>query len=1504
MKNILSFAIIAILLIIGIVAIAGNFKLKHTIPEMTPTDFDYKKAWEEIDSLDKIRHYKDADKKVDELIKQAKADGENAHFVKALSYKAKYTAVLSEENPYTPVVNMYKKEIAAAKSPVKAILQSTLATIYERFAEENRYRLRDVNNTDDKPNPDDIYTWSLKDITEAAFDNYDKSLEDKTLKSLPVADFDVLINGKAEDSNLRPTIYDVLAHRAIDYYVNERSYLSGNFTRFYLTSSAAFGTVEAFLKTDFKKDGELAGKYKAVLLFKDILAFHKDDKDPSALVDADLKRLKFARYNSTQADKDELYISALKNLQKKYKEHEAFAEIAAYLGDEFYSRGSSYQPITNEATKWDWKHAFSLYEEGIKNFPDSYGGKLCQQQQARLMQKALRFGAEKVQLPNQKSLAWVEFRNVKHLYLKIIPVGEEFRKAISRNGYKPTIDTLNTLQALKTWEIDLPVDGDLHQHRTEIVLPALPEGEYFILASDNEYFSYEHQAVGLLFTRVSNISFFTKTRKNGQEYFYVVDRETGKPMRDVKAEFFHSEYNPKTRKYEGKKAGEGKTDANGIVLNRTGTFKYFSVKFSKDGDYLWLDDSFYDRVKEEDKTRKRLYTQFFLDRAIYRPGQTVYFKGVLYEKDYRGIPTIVTNEKVTITFKDANYQEVASLDLESNEYGTINGSFQAPTGGLTGQMHLTTNFGREYGNRKFFRVEEYKRPKFEVAVNPVEGSYKINDDIKVTGNAKAYAGNNIDGAKVTYAVRRKTIYPYWRWWWGYLPNDNGTTIKFGETVTDSDGNYEIIFKAEPDYTKDEKQSPQFNYEVDVTVVDITGETHTKKANVSVGYIALRADINVPEQINKAELTTFDISTKNLNGVFEPAKGNVTIYPLKTPNRIFKNRLWSRPDVYSMTQDEFYENILSYPYKDEDDFRKWEKGAAIANENFDTKESKTLALSKKQLKSFKPGKYVVEMKTKDKFGKEIEVTKFFELFDFDVVGVPANVKEWFYADNKAYEPGSTASVYYGSAYHRIFALFEVYDNEQKLIKSEWRGIRNMQKFNIPILEEHRGNIGVSLTFVTDNRGFTTTHYIKVPWTNKNLNIEYSTFRDKLLPGQEEEWQVKISGHKKEKVAAELVAGMYDASLDAFASNHWGMNLFPTRRPSDRTGFASNFSTGTSALTADKWQPYFPARSRDYPSLNMFELDYAARNNYRRGSVMDYAGAPAPKMMKRESVAMNAMEESDDLEEMVVAGNVALDDAANNDGENQGEEDFSDVKVRTNLNETVFFKPNLQTDAEGNVIIKFKMNEALTRWNFMVFGHTKDLATVSSRKEVVTQKELMVVPNPPRFFRENDVIYFTAKVSNLSETDLEGAATLQLFDALTNEPIDADLENTNPVIAFNAKQGQSAPLSWKLKIPDSGLSGVVHRVIAKAGNFSDGEESVLPVLTNRMLLVETMPMSVKGGQSKDFTFKGMNKMSTSKTLKNHKATLEFTSNPAWYAVQALPYLMEYPYQCTEQVYSRYY
>jgi uncharacterized protein YfaS (alpha-2-macroglobulin family) len=1508
MKQILVTLTVA-LLTIGIVITALGFH--NPVSQMNNNFYDYDKLWSEVDSLEKIRQFKTSQKKVEEIYAQAKKDKNDQQVVKSVFYKARYKTYF-EDDPYNSMVNLYKEELENSNETTKAIFHSLLGTFYSKYLDNNRWKLRNVTTTDKKPSPNDIETWSSKDLTEAAFKHFKASVQNKKLANLPIEDFEILIK-KGENKELRPTLFDVLGHRALDFFTNERSYLNKPADKFEINNAATFGDVATFVTTKFEQKESLSEKFETLLLFQTLLDNHKNDGTPAALVDTDLKRLKYVKSHAILADKDELYLNALNALKKKYKKNEVAAEIAVHIGNEFYQTGQKYDKYDKEQRyKWDWKRAFEEYEEAIRDFPDSHGGKLAQYHQARLMQKQLAVGAEKVNIPNQNILAWIDYKNVSKVHFKIVKVDEKTTDSFRGKNRFEQLVILNKLPVYKNWVTDLPDDGDLHQHRTEIKIDALPAGEFYVLASDNEYFSSEYQAVAQMFLRVSNLSYFSKSRKNGLNQFYIVNRGTGRPMEGVTVEFYRNKYNSLTRKYNIESIGEAISDKEGKVTNPSNEKQRYYVKLRKGDDYLNFNNrTHYEYVYKEDTVSKTTATELFLDRAIYRPGQTIYFKGLLLEKNYKGIPKIMANQKVTVKLFDTNAQEVVEREFTSNEFGTFNGSFTAPKGGLLGQMYLRSSFG-VYSNNKYFRVEEYKRPKFEVKFDELAGSFKLNETINVTGQAQAYAGNNIDNAKVTYRVTRNVSYPYWRWWWGYPPTVGSQEITHGETTTDANGKFKIDFTAIPDYSQKESSSPQFNYEVSVDVIDITGETHSQTTNVSVGYITMRADVLVAQQVNKADFDSIVISTKNLNGAYEAAKGLITIYPLKAPNRIFKERLWEKPDRPSMNKEAFYASLPSYNYADENKPINWEEDVPVLMKNFDTDKSKAIVFTKKEQKKWKPGQYKVVLKTQDKFGKAIEVIKIFEVFDLKAAKVPDNVNSWFYVEDKAYEPGEEVAVFFGSAYYRSFLLYEIYDTDRNLIRSEWIVANNIKQVRIPILESYRGNIGVSLTFITDNRNFDLGKNINVPWTNKDLTVEYETFRDKLLPGQKEEWRIKISGNKKEKIAAEVVAAMYDESLDAFAANNWYFNPYPSSYPTDRTDFQDNFTSVSSSLIAQGWQPSFPYVTRTYPKLNLFNIFNGPRNY--SGKTYVHNLDPSLRMRESRSVpiaapAMSApvMEAEESMDEMVLSDvkNGAFEPVKESKKpSNSPKEDVSDVKVRTNLNETVFFKPELKTDSEGNVIINFTMNEALTRWKFLLFAHTKDLSSATSIKKVITQKDLMVQPNPPRFLRENDEIYFTAKVSNLSEGDLTGTAQLQLFDALTMKPIDALLKNDAATINFDAKKGQSAPLSWKLNIPDSGLSGVLYRVVAKAGKYSDGEENALPVLTDRMLITETMPMSVRGGESKDFTFKAMAKASKSTSLKHHKATLEFTSNPAWYAVQALPYLMEYPYQCTEQIFSRYY
>ena len=506
---------------------------------------------------------------------------------------------------------------------------------------------------------------------------------------------------------------------------------------------------------------------------------------------------------------------------------------------------------------------------------------------------------------------------------------------------------------------------------------------------------------------------------------------------------------------------------------------------------------------------------------------------------------------------------------------------------------------------------------------------------------------------------------------------------------------------------------------------------------------------------------------------------------------------------------------------------------------------------------------------------------------------------------------------GSTLQNVYAIVEIAFKGKILEHKNIQLNNEIKTFSFPIKESYKGGIEINYVIVNKNRSYTATQYITVPYEDKSLNIEWITFRDKLLPGQKEQWKLKISGTNKDKVAAELLATMYDASLDAFLPHSFNFYLSQSNFNGFLGSYGSDaFGIKNSDLYSSKdWNKYKDYASHGYDDLNLFGLSlggyrrmYYARNEMKGLSMSSISkkemNVPAPQMLAEDaSDAISA------------AGNAGMNDKMANSEKEKNGTDLSkpikkpEVTPRTNLNETAFFLPQLQTDADGNIIINFQMPEALTKWNFLGLAHTKDLHYQYFTKSVVTQKELMVTPNAPRFLREGDKMEFTTKISNLSDRDLSGKAELVLYDAATMKEITSKMmeavagkSNTIGERNFSVEKGKNTAVSWMIQIPE-GIDAVTYKVIAHADNFSDGEQASLIVLPNRMMVTETMPLWVRGESKKTFTFdKLLN--NKSKTLKNYNLTLEMSSQPVWYAVQALPYMMEYPYECAEQLFSRYY
>jgi hypothetical protein len=1484
-------------------------------PMMPPDTSDYQELWKQVDEFNSKGLPQSALKVVEQIYAAAKKNKDAGDFIKALIHKMRFLQEVEEET-LVKVQKELMDELKASEFPISPVLHSMLAEQYWNYYQANRWRILKRTTTSEDFKQDDIRTWDARKIVETVVLYYGKSLENaEKSKKIAIDVFDEIIHKGTHSRRYRPTLYDFLAHRAIDFYMNSEAGLTQPKYQFTLNNKDYFLTAGEFSKLELTSKDTLSFHFYALRYLQDLIKFHLHDQDPEALVDADLKRLHFVYQNAVISNKDIIYEEVLRQMLDKYKKNPVAAEIYYELALLYDRLGNQYKPGISDDYKWHKKKAHELCREAINTYPGSIGTINCQslihQIEARLLQLTL----EKVTVKNEPARGLLNYRNMDKVYLKIVKTNRDEIQEKERLRHQDKVAYFLNKEAVKQWEVALPEDKDYQTHAAEIKIQNLDWGMYMVLAANTRDFDYKNNVVAYTVFVISNIAYINRTRSDKGLEFYLVDRDTGQPLGNARVQVWERTYDNVARRYVEEKGKNFTADKNGYFNISFGTQKnnYFYLEFinGNEEDRLFVDRNF-SLNQPYDPHRKQTRTTFFTDRAIYRPGQTVYFKGIMLNVDPGASENthILKNYRTQVTLFDVNHQKVSHLDLQTNEFGTFSGTFQLPVGRLNGNMSIADSYGSVY-----FYMEEYKRPKFKVTFKSLEKTYRLEDVVTVEGEAKAYAGYNIDNAEVKFRVVRNVYYPY-PWYFyrygGWIPPSQAMEITSGETITDANGVFKVTFEAIPDLTLSKDIKPAFCFTVYADVTDINGETQSSQKLVYIGYTALKLSINLPEQLDKEQKETkVSINSTNLSGDFVKAEGDITIYKLKAPDRVFRERLWQKPDKFTINEKEYHDLFPNDVYKDEDNITKWEKEKQVFYTKFDTGELKEFKLS--GLQQWKTGRYLAEMQSKDRLGNEIKEIKYFTLFSEKGNQAPYQLLDWFTVPKGTVEPGETAVILIGSSDKNVRVIYEI-EHRDRIVNTRYLTLDNEQKrITIPIHEEHRGNVGVHFTFVKHNRLLTHSVNIQVPWSNKNLDISFATFRNKLYPGEKEEWRIKIRGSKGDRVAAEMVASLYDASLDAFRVNSWAFSAFPYQYL--RYGWATNpyFSTITTGYIG-KLQEYSSTVSKSYDQLNWFGFYWweGGYSRYKSKRAMP-AGAVAPAEGTREPEATRApgraemvADEATLSEEINVAA-AAPPVKKKNGGEEPPEKKAAakevPIQIRKNFNETAFFYPHLQTTPEGDVVIAFTIPEALTQWKMMGFAHTKELEYGFVYNELVTQKDLMVVPNTPRFFREGDTLVYTSKITNLSGEELAGIARLQLFDAVTMQPVDALFKHNDPEKSFTAKKGQSALVSWTLQIPED-LDAVTYRLTAKSGRFSDGEEQAVPILKNRMLVTESLPLPVRAKQTKSFTFKKLTEAAASKTLKHHRLTLEFTSNPVWYAVQALPYLMEYPHECLEQVFSRYY
>lgn len=1479
--------------------------------------FNYSTAWKKVDELvNKKGLTESALKEVKTIYEVAKKEKNNGQLIKALVFRVNLQQ-LKEEDADVKAIKEIEKEISISAEPVKSILSNFTAEAYWQYVQNNRWKFYDRTNTTAFVK-DDLETWAIDDFHKKISSLYLNSIQnEKLLQQTKLDEFDPIIS-KGNMRHLRPTLFDLLANRAIAYFENDERSITKPADAFEISTASAFDPAADFITRKFVTTDSLSLQHKASLLYQRLIAFHLNDTKNDALVDVDLHRIQFVNRYSTHPSKNELYRQSLNHLLSQYNNQPVVAQAAYMLAQDYADYAATYdfkKHKADDATnpRYYYQKAAALCKQFINQKEESEGKANCNSLLSQIENKDISIISEKVNIPGKPFRSLLSYRNISKAYFRIVKMDKKaFEELQNRNWEDEYWKKLTALPAVQNFNYALPASDDHQTHSTEIKVSQLPVGTYMLLASGDANFTLSKNILAAQFFHVSNIAWM----HSGDEFF-VVNRESGQPLAKANIILWEQKYNYDQSKNIYTKAATYTSNANGnFRVTKTPDNNSYSrtLEIQYEKDVLHLDDRAYAYVyrgkKEEIDEAKNRRTFFFTDRSIYRPGQTVYFKGIVTTRDaLSGKPKVVEGLKAKIMLYDANSEKIDSITVTSSEYGSYSGKFTLPVGKMNGSFRLEENIT---GGSTNFSVEEYKRPKFYVEYQPVKESYRVNDNIKITGNAKAYAGNNIDGALVKYRVVRqpRLLYPWLSWKWGW-PQMQEQEIAHGEVKTKEDGTFEIEFTAIPDKQVRKELEPVFDYKIIADVTDLNGETRSGETTVSIAYKSLQLQISLPhgEMMVADSLKFINIATQNIMGEFVKSNVTVSIHKLNAPTRLIKDRYWNQPDQFVLNEKEYLSDFPNDEYNNETEKESWTKLEKVYEKKDSSTANGQWTIVNGQLK---PGWYIIEAITKDKDGNEVKNQTYVQLVDNKTKNTISPEYVWKLPAVVTAEPGTSANLSFGSSASDVY-LVQI-DPKDDLSNLRYYQLSNEQKqITVPVTEKERGGFGYSYSFVKHNRFFSFTRYVSVPWSNKELSISYETFRDKTLPGSEEQWKVKISGYKGDKVAAELLTSMYDASLDQFQPHSWNKpDLFPVNYINNSwsaAGFTQITSWKKEWEAKQNWKS-FNKRYDELTGVGSIILGDGRVERLLQGKMagVQIQAMAAPKLElsfgDTDTQHFNFKTNKVKFEpNKFTPPQIVPDD-------NETKPDES-IQIRKNFNETAFFFPDLKTDEEGNISFSFTMPEALTKWKWLLLAHTKDLSLGLSEKSIITQKELMVQTFAPRFLREGDRFEFSAKISNLTDKEITGQSGLQLFNTSTMQPVDGWFQNTFPVQHFTVAAGQSTVVKFRTDVPYNFNEALTYRIIAKgapAGGMvkavSDGEEATIPVLTNRMLVTETLPLPMRGDGTKNFVFTKLLNSEQSESLTQHKFTIEFTSNPVWYAVQALPYLMEYPYDCAEQTWNRFY
>jgi len=1238
---------------------------------------------------------------------------------------------------------------------------------------------------------------------------------------------------------------------------------------------------------------------RACAVLADLEAWHAGRGDREAALEARLERLRLLNGHFTREEDRALIRKDLTD------------RLPAYRGVPWYAMGLSVLAgfTEDEEAPDALVRARALAVEGYKAYPSSPGGECCNAIRARIDAPSYDLEAMGSDAPSKRSIR-IRHKNLGSLTLRAVPFDLLERIARARDyNLLPRWDEAKVLLAkppAASWKVDLPGTPDYRTHDTYVTPPPLKPGLYVVGASARGDFQTAGNRIEAVVMVVSDLVMVRRDDGDGGHEVTVLDGESGRAVSGAEVLLYRYDWQTGHRVVDRKTTG-----ADGTVRFTRGDASGSHFLVAKKGDALAFDESylgFYKPSAPSEVSASLIYT----DRSIYRPGQKLYWKVLAY----RGRPDLgrylaTAGTSVSVTLYDLNNNPAAQATVSTNAYGTASGEFVVPPGRPLGGWRLQSS----PNGSASVRVEEYKRPTFEVAFKDPAAPLRLNRPATLTGEAKYYFGLPVVNGSAAWTVKRVPVYP---WWWSWYYGGGATqsqTVASGVSPLKEDGTFEVAFTPSAD-EREAGSGVSFNYSLSADITDEGGETRTATRAFRLGFVSVEARISADSGFfREGQAAALTVSRSDLNGTPRAGKGSWRLLALQQPAKALlpaDQPLLEAPGKGTpepvRTAGDRLRPRWSPDYNAARVLRSWEDGVEKGR---GVLEHDAKGLGAIALPALPSGPYRLRYETVDEFGAPCSTQ-----FEFVVAAArpPLALPFFLAAEESSVPVGGTARFFVHSGLEGQVLSFERYRDGKVLERRRIEAGRDGALVEFPVREGDRGGFAVRLTLLRDYQLVTETESVFVPWDDRQLSVEFATFRDKLRPGGTETWRIAVKapgGKAAEAGAAELLAYMYDKSLDLFAPHHppSPLGLYPSH--AGVGGLEASLRQAPQVYSDESgWynSPSCPSFQDDrlhfYDGYGIGGPGYRGRMAYGgvggvEGGVMAEA-IPPPAPAAAPMAKMAARDEA-----------VAQRKAASEEAPREKEADATaaappaggEVQLRSNFAETAFWQPHLLTDRDGTALVEFTVPDSVTSWNVWVHAVTKDLKAGSLHKETRSVKDLMVRPYVPRFFREGDQADLKVVVNNASDHELKGQVTLEIFDPETKENLAPafGLPASVPPQPFAVKAGGGSDLTFSLTAP-ARVGTVAFQVVARAGDLSDGELRPLPVLPGRMHLAQSRFVTLRQDERRELTFEELAKNDDPSRI-NEQLVVTVDGQLFYGLLEALPYLVNYPYECTEQTLNRF-